>query len=146
MPLKMPHARMIKKLTLLCAQNPKMLLLADTLGALLSALLLWALIQDFSPATGMPQSALSLLLTAAGCLLLYSGACFLLVKEKWAFFIRTLSAANCFYCLLALLMLIIHHKNLTFFGAVYFSGETALILALAWIELGTARIISKPRP
>lgn len=76
---------MIKNLTLLSAQNPKMLLLADTLGALLSALLLWALMQDFSPATGMPQSALSLLLAAAGCLLLYSGSCFLLVKKNGPF-------------------------------------------------------------
>ncbi|OWU92822.1 MULTISPECIES: hypothetical protein [unclassified Flavobacterium] len=133
---------MIKKLTRLSAQNPKMLLLADSLGALLSALLLWALMQDFSPAAGMPKNALSLLLGASLCLWLYSGACFLLVKEKWAFFIRTLSAANCFYCLAALLMAIIHRKNLTFFGAVYFSGETALILALAWIELRTAGRIS----
>lgn len=134
--------RNFTKLTHQLAGKPRLLFLIDSMGALISALLLWILLQDFSPRTGMPQTALLLLLGAAGCLVLYSGACFLLLRGKWAFFIRIISAANSLYCLLTLSLVIMHHKNLAFFGAVYFSGETALILALAWIELKTAGILN----
>jgi hypothetical protein len=120
------------------AKKPKMLFLLDSLGALLTAVLLLVILQNFSPSIGMPKTALTLLLSAAVCLFFYSAACFLLLKEKWGVFIRIISAANALYCLMTLLLLIVHYKQITYLGLAYFLGETAIILGLVCIELKTA--------
>jgi len=132
----------IEKLAHQLAENPKMLFLIDSIGALLTAFLLFTLLQNFSPSTGMPKKALSLLLGTALCLFFYSAACFLLLKEKWSVFIRIISASNSLYCLLTLLLLIVHYKQITYLGLAYFIGETAVILGLVCIELKTAAKIS----
>jgi hypothetical protein len=43
-----------KKLIHQLAKNPKMLFLIDSLGALLTAVLLLVILQNFSPCIGMP--------------------------------------------------------------------------------------------
>lgn len=134
-----------KKLTRQLAQNPKMLFLTDSIGALLSAAVLFLMLQNLSPFIGMPETALMLLLKTAACLFLYSAVCFLLLREKWGVFISIISAANALYCLLTLLFLILHYKELTCLGLVYFIGETALIIVLVYIELQTAAEILSPK-
>jgi hypothetical protein len=74
-----------KKLIHQLAKNPKMLFLLDSLGALLTAVLLLVILQNFSPSIGMPKTAMNLLLGAAVCLFFYSAACFLLLKKNGEF-------------------------------------------------------------
>lgn len=126
--------RGIKKLTHQLARKPRTLFLIDSLGALLTALFLFVILRHFSPYIGMPKTVLGLLCMTAACFFLYSAACFLLVKEKWAFFIRLISFANALYCLVNLILIGLHYKGITNLGLAYFAGETAIICALVYIE------------
>lgn len=110
----------------------------DSIGAFLTALILFAVLRNFNPYFGMPQTILTLLLAIAVCLCMYSAACFLLLKEKWALYIRIISFANLLYCVLTVMLLFIYYHQLTALGLIYFLGETAIILLLAYIELRAA--------
>lgn len=135
----------VKKITDHLAQKPRTLFLIDSAGALLSALLLLAALRYFSPHIGMPKTVLKLLWSAAGCFFFYSACCFLLLRERWAVFIRIIGFANALYCVLTLALIFLHYKGLTPLGLAYFTGETALICALACIELQAAAKIKKIR-
>lgn len=126
--------RVIKKLTDQLVKKPKTLFLIDSLGALLTALLLFFVLRNFCPYIGMPEAVLNLLWPIAAYFFFYSAACFLFLKGKWAVFLRIISFANSLYCLLTLILLFIHYKQLTNLGLVYFSAETAIIGGLVYIE------------
>ena len=127
--------RVIKELTDQLAKRPKTLFLIDSVGALLTALFLFVILRNFSPYIGMPKRVLNLLWPIAACFFFYSATCFLFLKEKWVFFIRIIIFANSLYCLLTLMILFMHYKQLTNLGLAYFSAEIAIIGGLIYIEL-----------
>jgi hypothetical protein len=69
------------KITNQLVRKPKMLFLIDSLGALLTALLLGVLrnLEDYFV---MPKTTLSFLSAIAACFCFYSAACFLLLNRK----------------------------------------------------------------
>lgn len=135
--------RVIKKLTDQLAEKPKILFLIDSMGALLSTLLLFVIQQHFISDIGIPKPVLSILWPIAACLFIYSAGCFLLLKGEWTFFIPIIVSANSLYCLLTLILLFLHYKGLTNLGLAYFSAETAVICTLVYIELLVSAKIQK---
>jgi len=130
--------RALEKWTNQFVKKPKTLFLMDSIGAFLTALILFAVLRNFNHYFGMPKTILTLLLAIAVCLCMYSAACFLLLKEKWPLYIRIISFANLLYCVLTVILLFIYYEQLTALGLIYFLGETAIILLLVYIELRAA--------
>jgi len=130
---------MLKKTINHLAQQPNKLFLADSLGAALSAWILFSVLSCFPAYFGMPERALICLVIPAAVFCIYSMACFLFLKDNHAPFIRAIGVANLLYCMLTALFLMMHLSTVTSLGLMYFSAETALIGGLVYIELNVMK-------
>ncbi|MBK6621861.1 MAG: hypothetical protein IPG32_13700 [Saprospirales bacterium] len=124
----------IKQLT----QKPKILFLVDSIGALLTALLLSTVLRTFDEYFGMPQTILAYLSIIPVIFCLYSISCFFLLTDTWKPFLRAISIANLIYCCLTMGLVIYYFQSLTILGVTYFVVEVAIVCALVFIELKTA--------
>ncbi|MFC0778638.1 hypothetical protein [Flavobacterium sp. HJSW_4] len=136
--LQLKMNRIIKGLTNQLVKKPKTLFLIDSIGAFLTALLLFVVLRNLTEYFGMPKNTLTILWSTAACFWLYSAVCFLFLKRKWKLYIKIISFANLFYCMLTSAFLFIHHDELTALGLTYFLLEIAIICMLAYIELNVA--------
>ena len=123
--------------------NPKRLFLIDFLGAMLTILLLNALLRNFNEYFGMPKEALDFLSIYAVCLFLYSLLCFLFLKKTWTGFIRGISLANLAYCFLTIGFLIVYYSQITILGLIYFITEILIICGLVYVEFNVGMAINK---
>lgn len=114
--------------------SPKKLFLLDSLGALLTALLLAFVLSNMETLFGMPKHILYLLAGIAFVFCLYSFSCFLTVDESWPIFLKVIAVANFLYCLLTLILLLYLQAELRFLDNVYFLSEASIVLALAIFE------------
>lgn len=138
--------RFFEKLTCHLAKNPGRLFLIDSVGALITTVLLSAVLSNLSPYFGMPKTILTLLWLIAACFCFYSAVCFLFLKAKWTLYIRLISFANLLYCALTIAFLFIYYNQLTALDLMYFSAETAIICLLVYIELTvSAKILNSSK-
>ena len=135
--------RILKILINHLAEKRKTLFLIDSLGALLTAFFLLVVLPQFNKYFGMPKTILTYLSILAICLGMYSTACFLFLKERWATFISIISIANLLYCAITIALLIKYYSLLTLVGTIYFLIEIVLICILSYIELNVATEIKK---
>jgi hypothetical protein len=115
--------------------KPKRLFLMDGLGALTTAGLLFFLLAEFEYIFGMPKEVLHALSFMAILFSAYSFSCLLMVKQKWKFFLSLIAIANIIYCLLTSGLILYHYPQLTGWGLMYFIGEIAIIITLAYAEI-----------
>lgn len=120
---------------------PKRLFLVDSLGAALTAFLLFIILKNFNQYIGMPEHVLIFLAALAVCFCLYSATCFFLLKGNWQPFIRIIAGANILYCILTLIFLMTYAPLLTTIGMGYFLMEIAIVCGLVYIELTIAKRI-----
>lgn len=135
----------LKKVITYLSAKPKLLLLIDALGAMLTAFLLIVVLRNFNECFGMPKTLLTYLAVVATCFCIYSSTCFMFLKENWAPYLRGIGIFNLLYCILTIVFLKIYYPQLTTLGATYFLLEIAIICGLVYIELNVATIISKNR-
>lgn len=130
----------VKAITNYFIRRPGTVFLADSLGALFTALflLIW---RNFSGYIGIPKTTLTYLFVIAVCFCLYSAACYVVVKENRPSFLRIISIANFIYCVLTMGILIAHCAQITTIGLIYFLAEMIIICGLAYIELNVAKAI-----
>lgn len=112
--------------------------LADSLGALVSALLLGAVLVRFNDLFGMPVNVLYPLAAIALAFCVYSLACYLLVKNNTKSYLRLIAVLNLLYCLLTVTLMFFHHSALSVLGYLYFIAEIAIIAMMSYIELSVA--------
>lgn len=62
-------------------ENPKTLLILDSLGAILTAFFLFVILKYFKEYVGMPLTALTYLSIIVTCFFIYSTACFCFLKK-----------------------------------------------------------------
>jgi hypothetical protein len=127
--------KFIRQLTL----KPKIIFLIDSLGALVTAFFLFAILRTFNEYVGMPQITLTYLSLIAVIFCLYSTTCFFLLKDNWRPFLRIISIANLLYCFLTTGLVISYHQNLTGIGMAYFVGEIIVVSGLIFVELKTLK-------
>lgn len=118
--------------------HPRKLFLADSLGALLSALLLGVVLVKLEPAFGMPPKILYPLSAIAFIFSIYSCTCFLLIKAAWRPYLSIIAFANLVYSCLTIILVLWFMKQLTALGLAYFISEAILIITLAGVELKSA--------
>ncbi len=123
--------------------NPKTILLVDSIGALISTIMLGLVLTTFEPVFGMPRAVLFLLAAIALTFCIYSFLSYRLSGENWRPFLIGISAANLIYCFLTLGLVIYLFEELTTVGMLYFASEMAVIVILATLEL---KIALKPEP
>ncbi len=117
---------------------PRRLFLIDALGALLSTIMLGAVLTTFEDTFGMPVNHLLWLAGIAAGFALYSFSCFFLLPKKWPVFLRIIAGLNLSYSAFTGILLILLAEQVTLWGFVYFIGEIILVLSLAFWELRRA--------
>ena len=119
--------------------NPKKLFLIDSIGAFLTAILLFVILSYFEPEFGLPKQTLYCLFTLACTFAIYSFACYKNVNKNWNKYLQIISIANFLYCLLTLILIIIYRNRITKLGLIYFIIEVIIIGCLAYIEIKIAK-------
>lgn len=117
---------------------PKKLFLIDSLGALLSTILLGIVVVQFESSFGMPRKVLYYLSIIAFVFSIYSFTSYLLANKNWKLCLKIIGFANLLYCLLTVGLVFYFYQELTIPGLIYFFIEIAVILLLVSIELKTA--------
>lgn len=136
-----PLRKIIDQLT----ENPRALFLIDSLGAFLTAFLLFVVLRSFNEYVGMSKKVLTNLSLIAIVFCLYSTFCTLFVKVNQASPIRIIGIANLLYCILTAGLLLIHYSDLTGMGIAYFLIEIIIICGLVYIELNVARSLGRAK-
>ncbi len=121
----------MKKLLLLSYRN---FFLLDGIGAIVTAFMLAVVLGNFQPIFGMPNEILYWLAGAAVCFAFYSFSCYLFLKGNWKPFLQVIAIANTAYCLMTLMLGIVHRECLTLLGAGYFVGEIIVVMTLVRFE------------
>lgn len=118
--------------------QPQKLFLVDSLGALLSAILLGLVLALFEKTFGMPQNVLYALAVIPCVFAVYSFLCFLSKTAHWRPFMKIIAIANLLYCCLTAGLMIYFYQQLTILGLIYFVLEIMIVMSLAFIEWKTA--------
>lgn len=116
-------------------RNPNRLFLIDSVGALLSTILLGFILVRFENIFGMPANALYLLSFIACIFFIYSLLCYLIKIENWRPYLKIIAIANLLYCCLTLGLIIYLYQKLTIFGLLYFVLEIIIVIILSITEL-----------
>lgn len=114
--------------------NPKNLFLLDSLGALLSAILLGVALPSFQPIFGMPHKALYGLAALACLFAIYSSWNYIWFRENWRPYLRAIAIINLLYCGLTAAFVVYFRQELTKWGLLYFLLEMLVIIVLVVIE------------
>lgn len=124
--------------------HPQRLFLVDGLGALTSAFWLGFILVQLESIFGIPRSTLYFLALLPGIFALYNFYCFIRIKERIGLFLKVIAYLNIAYCGLSLGLAFYHYPVITYFGWIYLLLEISLVLALAKLELQTAKTTIPP--
>ena len=119
--------------------DPRQLFLVDALGAVVTAVLLTAVVAQFERAFGIPSRVVYVLAAIAAGFAVYSFTCYLTRPGNWPTFLRMIAIANLSYCVLTLIVLFVYRFDVTALGIGYFVGEVAIVAGLVVFELLTVR-------
>jgi hypothetical protein len=114
--------------------SPSRLLAADSLGALLSALLLGTVLAHWSVIFGMPVRVLYTLATIALVMALCSGVCSLWAGKHWRSCLRIIAVINILYAVANIGLLLYFYAQVRVWGLLYFGGELLIIALLVRAE------------
>jgi len=115
----------------------KIVFLIDSLGASLTAILLFVVLKPFNEYFGMPTEVLTILCILALILAIYSFSCFAFSDNNSPKLLKIIIVANLTYCLLTLGLVIFFYNKLTILGITYFFGEILIICGIVYIEIKT---------
>jgi hypothetical protein len=119
--------------------DPRQLFLVDAVGAVVTAVLLAAVVAQLEQAFGMPSGVVYVLSAIAAGFAVYSFTCHLTRPGNWRRFLRIIAIANLSYCVLTLILIFVYRFEVTALGVAYFVGEIVIVGALAIYELITVR-------
>jgi hypothetical protein len=119
--------------------QPRTLFLIDSIGALVSALLLGLVLPSFITYIGMPLNILYLLAAIAAVFSVYSFISYLRFAAGWRTWMRVIAIANLLYCVFTIGMVIYFRQQVTPLCKLYFAGECIIILSLVRMEWKMAK-------
>lgn len=117
--------------------KPRRFFLVDGIGALLTIILLVAVVARFEDSFGMPGNVVYGLSILACFYAVYSFSCYLFTPRRWRPYLKLIAIANLAYCCLTMGLLFYCIQRLTILGWLYFLIEIIIIAGLALIELNT---------
>jgi len=119
----------------------KNILRLDAAGALISAVLWLCVLPYFHQALGIPMKTCYFLGLFPVLFLIYDVICLYTIQESYMRYIRIIAWANLLYCVLSILVAIMHMYSLTKLGWGYITLEIIIVIAVASYELKIARSI-----
>lgn len=119
------------------SSNPKKLFIIDSLGALVTAILIGIVLRMLEDIFGMPEKALNVLGAIAVGFFIYSMSCYFFVAKNWRTYLKLIASANLLYCCLSIAYVIYFYSSLTILGWIYFIVEIVIVGGLVWVELKT---------
>jgi len=134
----------IKNILTILIKMPKRIFLIDSIGAFMTAFLLFTVLKTWHTHIGMPSKTLSILSCIALGFSIYSALCFAFFNtKKWKLFLKIIATSNLLYCCFTLGLLIFNFTKLTAIGLIYFGGEIIIICLLAFLEFSTLKTIKR---
>ena len=115
-----------------------MLFLIDGVGAAVSTFFLGVVLVDWNDIIGMPIPVLYVLATIALIFSIHSFASYFLIKADGHKTLKIVALLNILYCILTMVLVAVHYKNISLIGIGYFVIEVLIILALAKVEITTS--------
>lgn len=122
--------------------TPKKMFLTDSVGALLSALLLTVVLVPLEPWFGMPEDVLYVLSAIACCYAVYSACCYFFITFNWRSYLKAIAIANVLYGLLTIGIAVFFSGSIKLPALIYFSLELlvlSFLIILEWKLLAHAR-------
>lgn len=113
----------------------KNIFLIDGVGALVTASIIYFILNSNNEFIGLPSKVLIPLSIVALVFCVFSISCFFLVKHQWKTYLKIIIVANIVYCLTTILVLFYNQKTVTTLGLFYFIGEIIVIGILVAIEI-----------
>lgn len=124
-------------------RQPKLLFLADGIGAMLTALTLFIVQLQHQSLFGVQTERLFYLSIAACFMSIFSLGCYCFIKRKWSRYFKIIILANILYCMFTLGILIANFHKITLLGAAYFLMEILIISFLVLWEIKLTRTIQE---
>ncbi|CAL2104288.1 conserved membrane hypothetical protein [Tenacibaculum sp. 190130A14a] len=118
----------------------KTLFLIDATGALLSCFLLGFVLVKYQSYFGIPQQTLYTLAIFPFGFFLYDLYCLIFVKSLLYKYLKPIAYFNIIYCLISLVLVVAHMKDITLLGWLYICVEIIIVLMLAKIELNASSL------
>ncbi|ABQ07548.1 hypothetical protein SAMN05444146_2941 [Flavobacterium johnsoniae] len=109
--------------------------LLDSLGALLTSILLYFILRNFNDYFGLSKDIFELLSIIAFIFFAYSISCYFLVKQNWRSFLKIICGANILYCLLTFGIILYNYETISIYRTIYFLAEIAVIIGLVILEM-----------
>lgn len=125
-------------------RQPKLLFLIDSAGGFLTALLVGIVLVRLEHLIGMPPRTLYILAVLGIVCGLYSLLCGLLLKRHFQPFLKGIAIANSLYCVLSLVFVLWHFKEVTALGLLYFALEILIIGKVIHLEVKAQSIARLP--
>ena len=119
------------------SNNAKVVFLIDAIGALLSALFIFIILNYFENQIGLPAKTLIFLIIIAIVLSIFSFCCYLFQNNNLKQNLKVISRANILYCILTIFTLFAYRQVITKLGLLYFIFEIFIIFLIVKIELKT---------
>lgn len=118
--------------------KPKSLFLIDSLGAMLTAVMLGLVLPRFKYLIGMQPKVLYGLSIIGICFAIFSFSCYHLFPKNWRALMKTIAGANLLYCILTFFLVLYNISTLSALGHTYFIVEIIIISTLVVVEFKTA--------
>lgn len=119
------------------SNNAKVVFLIDAIGALLSALFIFIILNYFENQIGLPAKTLIFLIIIAIVLSIFSFCCYLFQNNNLKQNLKVISRANILYCILTIFTLFAYRQVITKLGLLYFIFEIFIIFIIVKVELKT---------
>lgn len=113
---------------------PKKIFLLDSMGALLTSVLLGIVLPALDKIFFMPGGILHLLSGIAFGFFVYSLFCHFFIQTNHKPFLGVIILANLIYCVLSIGVMAFHFSKLSLWDLLYFAGEIGVIILLVWVE------------
>lgn len=127
------------------SEHPKKLFLLDSIGALVTAILIGIVLRQLSTHIGLSKNILLQLSAVAILFTIYSFSCYLFLNKIKPVFLQLIAFANTIYCCLTLFIIFFHSQTVQPLGFAYFLLEIAILLILIYIELSVANRLKLKR-
>ena len=114
--------------------QPKKMFLVDGFGAVLTAILMAAVIARFEAVFGLHPNIAYRLSGVAVIFMIYSFSCYFLVSDNWRPFLKGIAIVNGAYCCFTMGLILYYYQPLTALGVTYFLLEIMVVGGLAFFE------------
>lgn len=119
--------------------TPRLLFLIDASGAMVTAGVLYFLIDPMPHIFGTLGPLIPYLAFSAFLYSTYSFLCYFLFNDHWKGRMRAIAYANLLYCAFTSILLLVYQTSVLYPGWAYFLSEVLVIALLARFELSMVK-------